>query len=107
MDAVASMKPETKFRTNQVRPFLKRLKNTFFMGIQQVAICGDPDFVLCVRGHFVALELKAAGEKPRPLQEHKLNQIEKAGGIRIVASPENWDDVKQHLLEMSGGIEKW
>ena len=97
------MKPETRFRINHVVPFLKKLPNTYFMSIQQLAISGDPDLILCVRGRFVALELKAEGEKPRKLQEYKLEKIRKAGGIRLVASPENWSNIKQVLVNMDKG----
>ncbi len=101
------MKSETSFRKNRVRPFLMRLRNTHIIPIQQVALRGDSDFVLCVFGDFVSLELKAAGEKPRPLQEHKLNKVVKAGGVRLVASPDNWEEVKQILLMMSRGENSW
>lgn len=99
-----SQKPETKFRTNQVRPFLKSLKNTAFFPIQQLAIVGDPDFILCCFGIFVALELKSEGGEPRPLQEHKLNEVTRCHGISIVATPENWSEVKNKLQHLDEGI---
>lgn len=101
------MKPETRFRTNRVRPFLNRLPNTHVVAIQQVALRGDSDFILCMNGAFVSLELKRPGEKPSPLQEHKLNKVKKAGGIRLVASPDNWVEIKQILLKLSKGEEPW
>jgi hypothetical protein len=94
------MKPETVFRINSVVPFLKTLKNTFYQPIQQLAFVGSPDFVLCVRGRFVALELKATGGSPRPLQDYILEKVKSAGGVRLVASPDNWQDVKDTLTEM-------
>lgn len=96
------MKPETRFRKNQVLPFLKTLKNTSFFAIQQVAISGDPDFLLCMRGHFVALELKASGGKLRALQKYKLAEVEGHGGIALVADPDNWEQVKKTLLMLDG-----
>lgn len=101
------MKPETKFRKNQVIPFLRTLPHCYAMPIQQVGICGDPDFVLCIRGHFVPLELKSQGDKVRPLQRHKLNKMKKAGATPLVASPDNWASVKPILLEMSEGEFSW
>jgi hypothetical protein len=97
-------KPETKFRHNQVLPFLRTLKNTWYEPIQQVAVIGSPDFILCIYGLFVALELKSDVGKVSPLQRHKLKMVEKAQGIAIVACPRNWEQVKQRLTNLDGGI---
>lgn len=95
-------KEETRFRRSAVRPFLKTLKNTYFFAIQQLAISGDPDYLLCVRGKFVAMELKRSGEEPRPLQKYKLDEIERTGGLSLVATPDNWDQIKLFLTELDG-----
>lgn len=97
------MGPESRFRRQVVLPFLKTLKKTKFFPIQQVAITATPDYLICVRGRFVGLELKAAGEEPRPLQEYELRQITAADGVALVASPDNWSEIKDVLLKMSGG----
>jgi hypothetical protein len=92
-------KPETLFR-KKVVPLLKALPETHVMSIQQVARCGDPDLVLCVRGHFIALELKKDDRsKPTRLQRHILEKIEKAGGVSLVVSPENWERVYTALRD--------
>lgn len=97
------MKPETKFRTTQVIPFLKTLKNTAYFPIQQLAIVGDADYFLCCRGRFVALELKAKGERPRPIQQVKLDWVTKAKGLALVADPSNWERIKALLLKLDQG----
>lgn len=97
------MHPETKFRKSQVIPFLQRLKHTAFFPIQQLAILGDADFFLCVRGHFIALELKIVGQNPRPLQQRKLDWTVKCGGTAIVANPENWPVVSAYLQALDNG----
>lgn len=98
------MKPETKFRITKVLPFLKTLKHAKFFAIQQLAIAGDPDYIICVRGRFIALELKKdEQEVPRPLQTYKLNMVRLAGGISIVAYPENWNEVKETLTLLDKG----
>jgi hypothetical protein len=94
------VKPETKFRQNRVIPFLKTLRNTAYLPIQQVAINGSPDFVLCIHGHFVALELKSEGGEASPLQKYILGWIEKSGGTSIVAHPKNWPDIAALLKKM-------
>ena len=94
------MKPETKFRQNQVLPFLQKLKNTYYESIQQLAISGSPDIILCVWGRFVALELKSKEGKLEPLQKYKLNEIKRTGGIALRVSPQNWEEVKENLSLM-------
>lgn len=95
------MKPETRFRQNKVLPFLRKLKNTKRFPIQQSAISGTPDFLLCIYGRFVALELKDSGEKPTKLQEFELEGVRNAGGVSLVADPDNWDAIKRFLTTMS------
>lgn len=97
------MKPETAFRTRYVDPFLKTLKNTVKFSIQQMSLNGHPDMLICVRGKFVALELKARGGRLEPLQEHFLNLIRSAGGLALVATPDNWPEIKDILLQLSKG----
>jgi hypothetical protein len=46
------------------------------------------DFLLCVRGKFIAIETKAPGKKLTPLQETTKAQIEAAGGLVL----EVWDE---------------
>lgn len=101
-----AQKPETKFRNNYVIPFLKTLKMTMYFPIQQLAIHDDPDFLLSIRGSFVALELKDREGKVRPLQEYKLNQVRRTGGVALVADQDNWNTIKQILSAMDKG-EKW
>jgi hypothetical protein len=99
------MKPETKFRQNKVIPFLRTLKNTAYFAIQQVAKRGDPDFLLCVNGLFVGLELKKDEKtEPDPLQKSKHRYIqEKGGGYVLVACPENWEECKLFLKNLNDG----
>lgn len=96
-------RPETAFRNNKVNPFLKRLKISWSTSIQQLSIRGIPDKILCVRGKFAVMELKKAGGKPTELQLQNLYLIDKAGGIAIVASPDNWEEVKTFLTKLAEG----
>lgn len=92
-----AQKLETKFK-NRIRPLLEKIPNCFVIKIQQTSIRGDPDFVLCIRGRFVALELKKdLKEMAMLLQEYKLNKITKAGGISFVVCPETWETVYKIL----------
>jgi hypothetical protein len=90
-------KPETLFR-EKVTPLLKALPFTHVFSIQQVAIRGTPDMLLCIAGHFVALEFKKdERSKPTALQRHALEKVEKAGGSAFVVCPENWGNIYRHL----------
>ncbi len=68
-----------------------------------MAICASPDFLLCVNGQFVAMELKDTGGRLTKLQEYKLGEIARCGGISIVCSPENWEATKEMLVKLNGG----
>jgi hypothetical protein len=99
------MKPETRFRQGRVIPFLKTLKNTKYFSVQQVAISGTPDQLLCCAGTFVALELKAIDGVLSGLQRYNLQQVRRCGGVAIVADPNNWPKVKQILRALDEGDE--
>ena len=98
-------KPETKFKEDKVHPFLESLPRSWCEKIQQVTINGTPDFLCCINGHFVAIELKKSKyDKESKLQKYKLARITKAGGISIVVSPEGWEktSVFLHTLAHEG-----
>lgn len=98
-----SLKAETKFK-NYIRPKLNKLPNTWVVKIQQVALRGTPDFLLCVNGWFVALELKKdALEEPDPLQRHRLLNIVNSNGIAFVVYPENWEEIYAQLKKLACG----
>ena len=56
---------------------------------------GVPDFLVCHKGRFLAVETKRDGiTKPSPHQELQMDAIEDAGGGTMVINAAN-----QHLLE--------
>ena len=84
------MNRETRFKL-LVKKELEQLKNIWFFKTQEVAVRGIPDFIICLNGYFVALELKPDAKiHLEPLQEHVLNAIEKNGrGIALKTTPQN------------------
>ena len=42
---------------------------------------GWPDWILCVNGRFVAIEGKRPGEKAAPLQQHRIDEINRCNGF--------------------------
>jgi len=98
---------ETRLK-EKVLSDLKTLPNTWATKIQQVSIGGTPDIIACIRGYFVAIELKRnKKEKPTGLQEYNMVRILKADGQVFVVYPENWAKIFRHLerLSLYGNIE--
>lgn len=88
-------KPETTFR-KKVRFDLTALgvnRRLWFEGIQQRAIKGTPDFVICANGYFIGLELKSESGILSHVQEAKHRCILAANGVVLVASPKNWKNI--------------
>lgn len=96
---------ETKFK-EKVATKLKTLKNVWFVKVQQLSISGTPDYLMCLNGVFIALELKTDTGKVSKLQEYNLNKIAKCGGISIVLMPQNFDETMAFLENVSEELVK-
>lgn len=77
------MTPETKLK-NQVIKYLKTLEGCWYYKSSDRFTSGIPDLLICFRGHFVALELKAPKGKVSKLQSHTLAAIGDAKGSTSV-----------------------
>lgn len=94
------MQLETKFK-NKIRPLLNAIPNSIWFKIQQVSLRGVPDFLGCINGRFVALELKKDSKsRPTPLQVKVLLDITKAGGYSWIVCPENFEEIYAQLREI-------
>lgn len=60
---------------------------------------GVPDILACLGGRYVAIEVKADNGHPSPLQLHNLREIHRAGGLAILAYPQDFDRLRE-LLEV-------
>jgi len=89
-------KPETAFKEWFVAR-LETIPKIWVEKIQQVAIRGTPDLIVCLRGIFIAIELKIGDEEPDDLQAYKLNAIKRAGGVTYVVRPTNAEEVLRNL----------
>ena len=54
-----------------------------------------PDIIACYMGIFIGIECKAGKNKPTPLQQVNLDQIEGAGGIALVINEDNINTVEE------------
>lgn len=80
--------PEGKVK-EQVKQILKKAGAWYYMPVSTgYGKHGCPDFLICFRGRFLAIECKAEdGMHPTALQEIQLKQIEDAGGVTWVVTP--------------------
>jgi pantoate kinase len=60
---------------------------------------GVPDFLVCHKGHFVAIEAKAGKGKTTALQESHLSKIREAGGKALVVNETNINQLQEMLSE--------
>jgi len=58
---------------------------------------GVPDFLVCLRGRFYAIECKANGGKTTALQEKHLADIRDAGGVSLVVHEANVENLRKEL----------
>lgn len=92
-------KPETRFKL-KVRPLLEAIPHSCWEKIQQVAIRGTPDFIGCVNGKCVVIELKVGQNTVDLLQEYKLAKWNKAGAYSCEMHPGNYKVIIELLKEL-------
>lgn len=61
---------------------------------------GIPDFVACVNGKFFAIETKANGNKPTPLQIREIESIRRNNGVAVVVDETNYDMLPDMLKKL-------
>lgn len=59
---------------------------------------GIPDLLICYKGRFIGIELKAEKGKVSELQDRELRLIRNAGGMGFIARPSHYEDLV-HLLD--------
>lgn len=93
---------ETAFKKKLI-PLLKAIPKSWWTKVNQVSKRGDPDFLGCVNGCFVALELKRdSKQKPTALQERSFRKISEAYGVVYLVTPENHTNVLDILHFIAG-----
>lgn len=92
---------ETLFK-NRVMPLLLALPDSWWLKTQERSRRGVPDIIGCIRGNFVAIELKTDTGRVDKLQAWELHRIAKAGGVQIVLRPgSNLDEFIAHLQSLT------
>lgn len=95
------MKPETKFRKRVSKFLVSLVPPVYHASIQQKSICGTPDLLCSVRGHFLALEIKSPGFTLSKLQRYNFNKIIESGGMALEINPDNFSEVKELIMELN------
>jgi hypothetical protein len=62
---------------------------------------GVPDFLVCLKGRFIAIETKAGKNTTTALQELNMKKIRDAGGVAIVVREEDVKDLLNHLVNFA------
>lgn len=82
---------------NKVKDFLKENGCWFlkYWGGAAYTKKGIPDLLVCCKGRFIGLELKAPNGKPSDLQIFNLRGIDRAGGLAVLLYPKDYDLFKR------------
>jgi Holliday junction resolvase len=87
--------PEAKVK-KKVVAVLKQHKAYYFYPVTGgYGRSGVPDVIACHDGRFIGIECKAGSNKPTPLQEKNLSDIQAAGGVSLVVNEENINTVEE------------
>lgn len=81
---------------NKIKDHLKYKRAWFikYWGGGQFTKVGVPDILVCLKGHFIGIEVKAEAGRPTPIQLANLNDIERAGGYAILLYPDMLETFK-------------
>ena len=91
------MTPEAKVKA-KVKRILAELGAYYAMPVTGgYGSSGVPDFLVCLRGRFYAIECKANGGKTTALQEKHLADIRGAGGVSLIIHEANVENLRKEL----------
>jgi Holliday junction resolvase len=89
------MTPEAKVK-KKVVAVLKQYKAYYFYPVTGgYGRSGVPDVIACHDGRFIGIECKSGSNKPTPLQEKNLSDIQAAGGVSLVVNEDNINVVEE------------
>lgn len=91
------MTPEAKVKA-KVRKILDERNAYYAMPVTSgYGNSGVPDFLVCYRGKFMAIECKAGRGKATKLQLDNLKRIEDNGGIQFIINESNIDSLTEEF----------
>lgn len=92
--------PEKTFENKIKKYFNDRgawVLKTWSNGIQR---SGVPDLLICYKGRFIALEVKAENGHPSDLQLYNIQKLNEAGAVAMVIYPKDWEDFKERMEKL-------
>lgn len=92
------MAAEKQFE-NKIKSYLKS-KGAWFIKYwagAQFTKSGIPDLLVCYKGKFIAIEVKAENGHPSELQLYNIRKIEEAGGKAFLLYPKDWLEFKKYI----------
>jgi len=103
------MGPEKQFE-NRIKTLIKRAGGFCFKywggsasNGKVFTMRGLPDIMACIRGRFVGIEVKSETGKPSDIQLERLQEIRDAGGVGIIAYPQEEDLIVWMINRLSAG----
>lgn len=94
------MGPEKQYET-QLRKFIESMGGyvikQFGCRYTKAGLC---DLTCCIKGKFVAIEVKSENGKPSPKQLEHIELVKKAGGLAFVAYPQDFDKIRALLASL-------
>lgn len=70
------------------------------MGTEVINVHGIPDLIICLKGKFIAIELKNEDGKPSALQLYNVKQIKQSGGQAFILRPSEFEKFKEEVLKI-------
>jgi Holliday junction resolvase len=100
------MTPEAKVKA-AIRKVLDAEGVYYFMpAANGFGRAGIPDIICCVRGFFLAIEVKAGKGKTTALQDREIAAINDQGGQAMVVNEININEVKENIQWIKANFKK-
>ena len=82
---------ESQFKKRVMKDLKTFFKDAWILKTNERGRAGVPDLLICIKGAFVAIELKRnVKSEPTVLQAAEVQRIRLAGGLSFIAYPEAW-----------------
>ena len=96
--------PESKVK-DKIKAMCKARGAYYAMPVMGgMASNGTPDFLICYKGRFIAVEAKAGKGKATALQLVRLKEIDAAGGIALIVNENGLDMVTEVFNAIDDGL---
>ena len=98
--------PESKVK-DKIKAICKERGAYYAMPVMGgMASNGTPDFLICYKGLFIAIEAKAGKGKPTALQLVRLKEISKADGVAMIVNEDSIKSFVEVLDNIDNGYTK-